>query len=360
MTGLTLDVRPPQDLASLEELPAQYRARLARSNLTPLWPSLRALLPAARPANRTRPALWSYAEARPLLIEAGQLAPIERAERRVLVLANPGLGLDSLQATPAIYLGLQLILPGEVAPSHRHTPSAARIVIEGEGAYTTVDGHRCAMEPGDLILTPGGHWHEHGHAGAGPCIWLDVLDLMLMHFLEVSYHEPGRAPIVIGVEDDAQGRYTHGGVVPAPDFARSVSACPRLRFPWRETRAALDASARARTPGSAPAQVAYVNPESGGDCLATLGLSALRLEPGMSHGFPVRSAATVFHVVEGEGSAHIDADVLDWRAHDTFCAPSHAAIALRSRDAVPGYLVIADEGPLQRRLGVYEQRPGPP
>ena len=155
-------------LGTLDELPRDYVAALTGANLVPLWPSLRALLPPQAPHTNTLPAHWRWSAIRPLLLRAGELTPMEKAERRVLVLANPGRGLDNLQASATIYLGMQLVLPGETAPSHRHTPNAARIVVEGEGAVTLVDGESCAMEPGDLILTPTGQWHEHRHEGQGP------------------------------------------------------------------------------------------------------------------------------------------------------------------------------------------------
>src|SRR6201988_5400177 len=100
-------------LGRLEDLPIVYREEVPRHNLVPLWPSLRALLPPGQPRPNTRATHWSYQALRPLLLKAGELTPIEKAERRVLVLANPGHGLDKMQASSAIYLGMQLLLPGE-------------------------------------------------------------------------------------------------------------------------------------------------------------------------------------------------------------------------------------------------------
>ena len=227
------------ELGRLEDLPADYREALAKQNLVPLWPSLRAVMPAGQPRPATRAAHWSYEALKPLLLKAGELTPIEKAERRVLVLANPGHGLDKMQASAAIYLGMQLLLPGEWAPSHRHTPNAVRMVVEGEGAWTTVDGEKCVMQRGDLILTPTGLWHEHGHDGDKPVIWLDVLDLPLMYFLEASYHVDGKRQTTQPGQRDRS--YARGGVVPTPVFQRSRKAYPMLRFPWDEVRAALDA-----------------------------------------------------------------------------------------------------------------------
>ena len=117
------------DLGRLEDLPADYLQALTAQNTLPLWPSLRALLPRGRPSHATQPVHWRYRDIRPQLLRAGELTPIEKAERRVLVLANPGHGLENMKATATIYIGMQLILPGETAPNHRHTPSAVRFVV---------------------------------------------------------------------------------------------------------------------------------------------------------------------------------------------------------------------------------------
>src|SRR5512147_2767193 len=129
-----------------------FYQRIGRDSLAPLWEVLGELVPPA-PRTPCAPALWRYQAIRPWLLEAGRLITAREAERRVLVLENPGLrGLSS--TTHTLYAGLQLILPGEVAPSHRHAQSALRLVLEGNGAYTAVDGERVPMHPGDLIVTP--------------------------------------------------------------------------------------------------------------------------------------------------------------------------------------------------------------
>ena len=155
----------------------------------------------------------------------------------MLVLANPGHGLENMQASAAMYLGMQLLLPGEWAPAHRHTPNAVRMIVEGEGAYTTVDGEKCPMQRGDLILTPTGLWHEHGHDGDEPVVWLDVLDLPLVYYMEASYHIDGARQTVKPERGDKL--YARGGMVPTVDFERTDKPYPMLRYPWVEARAAL-------------------------------------------------------------------------------------------------------------------------
>ena len=294
------------ELGRMEDLPTDYVAELRAQNLVPLWPNLRAVLPPDKPRPQTRATHWSYEALRPLLMKAGELTPIEKAERRVLVLANPGHGLEKMQASAAMYLGMQLLLPGEWAPSHRHTPNAARMVVEGEGAWSTVNGEKCAMKRGDLILTPTGLWHEHGHDGNEPVVWLDVLDLPLVYYMEASYHvDGGRQAVQSGHGERAYG---HGGVVPTAVFERSNKAYPMLRYPWADARAAL-LSLAADQPALDAVQVTYTNPETGGHAENILGFYALMLRPGEALKLPVRSPAVVFHVIEGDAQACIEDQV---------------------------------------------------
>ena len=342
------------DLGKLEDLPQQYRDDLKNLNLVPLWPSLRAVLPPKVPTRQTRPTHWAYSTLKPLLLQAGELTPIEKAERRVLVLANPGHGLENMKASPAIYLGMQLLLPGEWAPSHRHTPNAVRMIVEGEGAYTTVDGEKCPMSRGDLILTPTGLWHEHGHDGQDPVVWLDVLDLPLVYYMEASYHINGDRQTVKTGHGDRQNM--RSGVAPTRMFERSSKAYPMLRYPWADTRAALLALA-ADDPTQECVQVTYINPETGLDAENILGFHALMLRPGQSLRLPARSPAQVFHLIEGRVQAQIVDETFNMAPADTCCAPGYEAVTLKNlRTDQPSFVFIADESPLHRKLGVYENR----
>jgi gentisate 1,2-dioxygenase len=306
------------------------------------------------PTRHTRPTHWSYQALRPLLLQAGELTPIEKAERRVLVLANPGHGLEKMQASAAIYLGMQLLMPGEWAPSHRHTPNAVRMVVEGEGAWTTVDGEKCPMARGDLILTPTGLWHEHGHDGDQPVIWLDVLDLPLAYYLEASYHVNGSRQAQR--EGHGDRAYARGGVVPSPVFGRSGKRYPMLRYPWADTRVALESLAQDQ-PALEAVQVTYVNPETGEDVQNILGFHALMLRPGQTLRLPARSPASVYHLIDGK----VEADIADARftlaPGDTCCAPGYTSVTLHNRQPdTPSFVFIADESPLHRKLGLYEDR----
>src|SRR5262249_5104616 len=273
---------------------------------------------------------------------------MEKAERRVLVLANPGRGLENLQASATIYLGMQLVLPGETAPSHRHTPNAARVVVEGEGAVTIVGGESCPMLPGDLILTPTGLWHEHRHQGTVPVIWLAVLDLPLMVYLDVSYAIEGSLQKV----QPAEYAYAAGGPTPLVHGRRAQGAYPLLRYEWQRARDALQALA-GRCERGTSVQLAYGKPEARGDCLKTFSFTAMMLRPGEEITLPRTSAARVFHAVEGGGDAQVNNAAIAFERADTFCAPGWANVQLANRSSrAPTYFITADESPLQRKLGV--------
>jgi gentisate 1,2-dioxygenase len=228
------------------------------------------------------------------------------------------------------------------------------MIVEGEGAYTTVDGEKCPMRRGDLILTPTGLWHEHGHDGDEPVVWLDVLDLPLVHYLEASYHVDGPRQTV--KPGHGERGYMRGGVVPTQVFARTERAYPMLRYPWADTRAALQALAEDQ-PGLDAVQVTYINPETGGDAQNILGYHALMLRPGQTLRLPVRSPAAVFHLIEGAVDVRVEDQAFTLTEADTCCAPGYTAVSLANRSAqTPACLFIADETPLHKKLGVFENR----
>ena len=342
-----------ESLGRLEDLPADYVKAINDLSVAPLWPQLRGLLPRGQPSRATQPFMWRYADVRPHLLRAGELTPIEKAERRVLVLCNPGHGLDKLVATPTIYVGLQLILPGEVAPNHRHTPTAVRFVIEGNGGYTTVNNEKCPMHKGDLILTPALTWHEHGHEGSGPVVWLDALDLPMIYAMEASYAIEGPSQTLSDALDASQNKYRRAGLLPYASLAQALRPkYPQIRFPWADVRAALGALATVTDKADA-VQLAYVNPETGESCLPTLGFSAQQLRAGQDLSPRKRSASSVIHVIEGQGESIIDGVTLKWSEGDTLAIPTHAVVTHRAtgQDA---YLFHVDDAPMQRALGIYE------
>src|SRR5947199_846815 len=221
-----------------------YYERIGQHSMTPLWEVLGALVP-PQPRPPIVPALWRYADVREHVLEAGRLISAEEAERRVLILENPALRGQSC-ITQSLYAGLQLILPGETAPAHRHAQSALRLVLDGEGAYTAVDGERTTMRRGDFIITPAWTWHDHGNLGEQPVVWLDGLDIPLVRFLDAGFaeHSSERAQADTRPEGDALFRYGSNLLpldhAPAPHEPSRVFV-----YPFAKTRAALAGIGRA-------------------------------------------------------------------------------------------------------------------
>lgn len=338
-------------LGTLDELPQEYRDAMTATGVAPLWPMMRNVLPHGAPQPVTKPGHWAYGAVRPLLMRAGELTPVEKAERRVLVLSDPGRGAGAMQATASIYLGMQLLLPGETAPAHVHTPSAVRIIVEGKGGFTVVDGEKLPMDEGDLVLTPGGEWHDHGHEGSEPVVWLDALDLPLFVYLEGSYAKEGPLQAQRNRPDASQVEYLASGLAPS----RSRGAArryPMMRYPWVRTEAALREMAKYAQEGVA--ELDYVNPETGADVLPTMGFTAMMLPGGEVHAPPLRSSSAAFHVVKGRGRTTIDGETIEWGPKDTFSAPVFAAITHEA--AEEAFLIRVHDRPLQDRLGYYEER----
>lgn len=336
--------------------PNSYYDRIAERHVLPLWVDTKNFVPWT-PAPPYEPALWKYAELRPLLMEAGEVVTAEEASRRVLVLQNPA--LDGFQGTTrSLYACLQLILPGESAPEHRHTQSALRLILEGEGAYTTVDGERIPMAPGDFIITPSWTWHGHGHAGDAPMIWLDGLDNGLMAQLDTTFFEPGR-PVAGNAEPRPPGdNCARWGATMRPMGAtHDAATSPLLRYPYADAREALERIGRAGEADPCHGfRLEYVNPATGGAAMPTMTTTLMLLEAGF-RGAPYRSTdGTIFVVIEGTGSTEIGGRRFDWGPHDVLVVPGwtphrHEADA----DAV---LFSFSDRVVQQKLGVWREERG--
>jgi gentisate 1,2-dioxygenase len=335
-----------------ETLPVAYSLALEKHALGPLWTALHALLPHER-ASRAVPHQWRWAEVRPLLLEAGSLVEMERAERRVLVLRNPGLdGAYAITAT--LFAGLQIIMPGEAAPSHHHTPAALRLIVEGRGAYTTVEGIRCDMEPGDLIITPAMRWHDHGHQGGEPVVWLDGLDLPMVRAFDAAWASrmrPAETPLTDA--DPSMDELTAAGLVPRASRYPQIGY-PQVRWPWATVRRALVAQA-AQASATAPVALRYVNPTTGAPPLATMGCEAQWLRPGERTRAERRTAGAVFHAIEGEGESRVGDARFEWAAGDTFVAPPWTWVEHRNPARAPACLFQFNDEPAVRALGLWDE-----
>ena len=335
-------------------LPSSYLESLGRLSLLAGWTQLKAVTPRGRPVRRAMPISWPYRDLRPQLMEAGRLVPMELAERRVLALINPGLDPAAISTTTGIFAGMQLILPGEWAPNHRHTPAAARIVVEGEGAYTAVNGEKLIMRAGDVILTPPHYWHEHGHEGREPVVWMDILDHPVAVPLETSFAVLGnRSPSLSNAPDRSESHFANAGLVPYRAVTTPPDRYPMMRFTQARTRESLLALASVAD-RTDPVHLMYVNPESGASALETLCFSVRLLRPGEEVRPATTSASHVFHVFEGAGETEVDGECMAWDVHDTIAVPTFARIVHRNRSATRDAILFqVDDAPLQHKLGFF-------
>jgi gentisate 1,2-dioxygenase len=258
-----------------------------------LWPA---------PRKTLIPAHWKYEVARGALDAAGRLINTALAERRNLILFNPSEG-NAYATVRTLVAAYQMIMPGEWARVHRHTPNALRLILDAEpGTYTRVDGVNIAMEPGDVVLTPNWSTHGHGNRSKACAYWLDFLDVPLVQLLEPMFFE--------AAEDDNEAAAETG---PVPMAAMTAS-------PFVFTlRATLHALGEAKTPPDGPFGT---HVELGHPALATTALYMMRLAPGVRTA-PYRATANnIYAVVQGEGVSTLDGERFEWQRGDVIAAPA--------------------------------------
>jgi gentisate 1,2-dioxygenase len=330
----------------------EYYDRISQQNLTPLWEVLGRLV-TPTPASPAAPAMWRYAEVREPLMEAGHLISAEEAERRVLVLENPALrGRSAI--TQSLYAGLQLIMPGEVAAAHRHTQSALRLLLEGEGAYTAVDGERATMRRGDFILTPSWTWHDHGNPGTQPAVWLDGLDVPLVQFLDASFSERSSVATQLPVRQEGDSLKRYGAnMLPVDHQPVGVSSSPVFVYPYERTRESLLGIAQGEPDKHLGFKLRYVNPATGGSPMPTIGAYAQRLPRGFETR-PYRCTdGTVYVCLEGAGHAKINGSAHSFGPNDIFVVP--AWNELRIHATKDTHLFSFSDRPVHQALGLWRE-----
>ena len=333
-----------------------YR-RMDKHHLAPLWEVLHALVP-PQPNSPCKPGYWNYQAIRPYIMESGSAISAKEAVRRVLILENPGMRGQSC-ITRSLYCGLQLILPGEVAPSHRHTQSALRFIVEGKGAYTAVNGERTTMHPGDFIITPAWTWHDHGNPADGePVVWMDGLDIPILALFDAQFMEnyPEDEQPVTTREGTALARYG-SNLAPLDPVAPFGKTSPIFSYPYARSREALAALARN---GDADAchgwKMQFTNPLSGGPAMPTIGAFIQLLPKGFRTQACRSTDATVYSVAEGTGQALIGGETYAFGPRDTFVAPSWQPLRLEAQDEC--VLFSYSDRSAQQALGLWREQRG--
>ena len=312
-------------------------AAFGDEHLVPLWTDIADLMP-GQPTPSAVPHVWRWRTLYPLAQRSGDLVPMGRGgERRAIALANPGLnGLP--YATPTLWAAIQYLGPHEVAPEHRHTQNAFRFVVAGEGVWTVVDGDPVAMRRGDLLLTPGWHFHGHQNVTDRPMAWIDGLDIPFAHATDTAFFEFG--PDRLSDErtphrSRAERLWAHPGLQPVALLGRRPSS-PLAAYRWEFTdraladQLAIEAEGHPATVEPGHAAIRFANPTTGGDVLPTIRAEFHRLRPGTQTAGRREVGSSVWQVFSGTGAIVVD-DVRHRLEHgDLLTVPSWAEYRLEA------------------------------
>ena len=313
--------------------------------------------PAARPREpktRVKPHLWKWAEVVDGLLQAGERIDVSRgsAERRAIRMVNPGLQ-ETKQTTHTMVFTVQILYPGETAPPHRHSMAALRFILQGKGAYTIVEGEKLVMEPGDLILTPQGTWHEHANEGDEPMVWIDGLDVPLIESLQVASMEPYEGTGLPPKENRCTP--TDYGMVRPVASTKGGLPTP-LHYHWADVYPALQRRCEFEPHPFEGAALEYVNPIIGGPTLPTLSCWLQMLRPGGRTRVHRHTSTTIYHAFRGSGTTVVNGEPIHWEQGDTFVVPlwhwhEHANDS-RSDEAV---LFSMHDRPVLEAFGLYRE-----
>jgi len=318
------------DIQSSPEELEDYYAQLRAQHVTPAWIGGGISL---EPRSEAVPFVWHWRDLRPQAMRAAELVGTAQAERRVLRLTNPKLpGI----ASNTLVANIQIVMPGEIARAHRHSGAALRLIIEGRGGYTVVNGERVPMSPGDLVLTPNWSWHDHANDTDAPMVWLDGLDTPLVRMLEAGFYE----------EYDQERQ----------ELAPPVNAS-QWHYPMSEMRAALQWLAAAST-GNAGEEIVleYSNRRTGGPVMPTIASHMLLLRPREKTRARRRVCCTNYHAVEGAGYSVVGDQRLDWEDKDVFTVPTWSFCEHVNSGDRPALLFSFSDAPVMKALSLYRDQ----
>jgi gentisate 1,2-dioxygenase len=337
-----------------------YYGRVGTQNLSPLW-TTRLVPPQPKDHVRSVPYLWDYDNVvRPMLLEAGPLITAKEAQRRVLTLENPGLG-GAHRILESLYAGLQLILPGEIAPAHRHSPSALRFIMEGDGAYTAVSGEKSYMKRGDFIITPSMTWHDHGHEGSAPVVWMDGLDIPMVGTFGPMFFDtyPGERHPERRPPGDSRARY--GANMRPVNETWSNPESPIFSYPYERSREALEELRANREWDPIDGlKLEYIDPTRGGSAMPTISTFLQLLPKGFAGATRQTTENSVYSPVEGRGRVIAGENgsetVMEWKPRDVFVIPCWVPYRFEADEDAT--LFSFSDRVAQQKLGLWrEARP---
>ncbi len=328
-------------------------AHLEASDVHPLWDRYKKITPIA-PIAAGGPFHWRWTDMEPLVARAAAEVAMEDAERRALIMAHPGFNGET-RTTRGLLSAFTVLEPGDRAPPHRHTAAAIRFATRAEGAVTIVNGRRCEMLWGDLILTPPWCWHGHINESDERIVWFDAANIPLINDLDVNFFDPGDREAsgsnAFWEVDEGDERLWQSAGLIAADRGYDETVSPKYRYPGADTRRMLSAM-----PPSADGSriLRYVNPLTGGSVMPTLDCYAVRLATNMETRSRRATWNTICHVVSGQGRSTIGERKFDWSLHDTFTIPPWTWSSHCAETGEADLLLVTDRE-AQARLGVARE-----
>ena len=317
-----------------------------------LWEIASQMTPQPQP--EAIPYQWKWSLLERVVKESCTAVPVGD-ERRAMQLFNPGLN-GQWATTNTLIAAVQVLLPGEIARAHRHSPAAIRFIIQGSGAYTAVEGEKVIMHPGDLVLTPSWQWHDHGNETRETVVWMDGLDVPLTKALNAIFFEMGKELQSQATKpvNGSKALYGHGRLSPTWTKERPQFS-PLMLYSWDQTMEALTAL-RDRD-GSAYEGIAleYTHPQTGGPVTPTISCRVQMIRKGEKLKARRVTGSSVFHVVQGKGRSVIGGQPFDWGKGDIIALPSWALHQHANTGSEDAILFSISDRPVIESLGFYRE-----
>ena len=329
-----------------------FHGLIHENHMYGLWEIASQMTP--HPMPQAVPHIWRWSLVKEIVRQSCVAVPVGD-ERRAMQLFNPGLNRQ-WATTSTLIAAVQVLMPGEIARSHRHTPSAIRFIMQGNGAYTAVEGEKLVMHEGDLVLTPNWQWHDHGNETEETVVWMDGLDVPLAKALNTIFfqkHTEQRAPFTRAV-NDSQSLYGHGRLSPTwvkqhPKFS------PLMIYPWEQTEEALHALRDREGSPYEGVALEYTHPHTGGPVIPTIGCQVQLIRRGEKLKARRVTGSSVFNVVRGKGRTLIDGEAFDWAEHDILALPSWALHEHHNTGDEDAILFSINDQPVMQALGFYRE-----
>jgi gentisate 1,2-dioxygenase len=319
--------------------PSDFVAQLEAANLHPLWDRFRTLTP-VKPQAGDPPMLWRWRDIAPFAERSTQEVPIDDVERRALILVNPAFSGETV-TTDNLIGAFTVLDPGDRARPHRHTFAAIRFATRADGAATIVNGRRCEMKPGDLILTPPMCWHGHINDSDHRTVWFDAANIPLIRQLDANFFEPGdpKSNQFWQVDEGDEKLWAEAGLAGA-DVEHKPAHSPKYRYSGEATRRLL-AALPAGPDGARTAR--YTNPVTGGAVMPALDLYAMRLRQGQATRPKRATHNAICLVVSGEGRSTVGDHTFEWSQHDVFSIPHWNWASHQARGGEADLLLVTDK-----------------